>query len=532
MRALNRFFCSLILLVFFYIPNLHAFGDLTILQGSSSGTITIQSGGAGSMGSGDITDVNAGYGITVENSAGPSPTVNLKSDTTSYIQNRNTLQSGATFYVSSGTIQGQFRINGNQQIIQANDDSGAGNRVFYSTFTQNSAGSYFNSFIQHAYIPDTFNRGAYVISVSTTDFNFDHFGDSGIQLNLVPKSNQGGSVIQTILDQVTTINLSSSTSDFYTAVNIVNGKSLRLNDADNSAFISLESPSAIDYNQRYIMPISTNSAGKVLTIDNVGTSSVTLNWTTVSSSSGNSVVSSYGSIYTSSTSITQTGISTSTFIKATIFDHNGISNQTIPDFSNSQIAISSTGAYNLYAHISVSSTSIMNLPATLPHLYFEIRINGSSTGITDQVFASAQFATLAGQRILNQNDVVALYVKVDTATAISMVVNEAQLIVGGIGGAGASGNLSVITKTSTYTITDSDDIILSSSTSTPFTLTLPTAVGFSGDVKTVKKIDGSTNPITINTTSSQTIDSITSFTITTPYVSYDFVSDNSNWWIK
>ena len=41
---------------------------------------------------------------------GQLPGANLGSGSTNYIQNRNTLQSGATFYVSSGTVGGQFNI--------------------------------------------------------------------------------------------------------------------------------------------------------------------------------------------------------------------------------------------------------------------------------------------------------------------------------------------------------------------------------------------------------------------------------------
>lgn len=54
-----------------------------------------------------LQDINTGLEeVSVSSS-------NLPSGSTQYIQNRNTLQSGATFYVSSGTVAGDFRVTGN-----------------------------------------------------------------------------------------------------------------------------------------------------------------------------------------------------------------------------------------------------------------------------------------------------------------------------------------------------------------------------------------------------------------------------------
>ena len=59
---------------------------------------TASSGGAG----GTITGVTAGYGISGGGTSG-NVAVNLMTNSTSYIQNTSSLQSGTTFYVSSGT---------------------------------------------------------------------------------------------------------------------------------------------------------------------------------------------------------------------------------------------------------------------------------------------------------------------------------------------------------------------------------------------------------------------------------------------
>lgn len=56
----------------------------------------------GSSTIGDITGVTAGYGLTGGGTVG-TVQLNLAEDSTSYIQNRATLQTGTTFFVSSGT---------------------------------------------------------------------------------------------------------------------------------------------------------------------------------------------------------------------------------------------------------------------------------------------------------------------------------------------------------------------------------------------------------------------------------------------
>lgn len=71
--------------------------------------ITTDGGGGGGAGTGDIEGVTAGYGLTGGGTSG-TVTLNLAPDATDYIWNTNTLQSGATFYVSSGTVQGFFSV--------------------------------------------------------------------------------------------------------------------------------------------------------------------------------------------------------------------------------------------------------------------------------------------------------------------------------------------------------------------------------------------------------------------------------------
>jgi hypothetical protein len=85
------------------------------------------------------------------------------------------------------------------------------------------------------------------------------------------------------------------------------------------------------------------------------------------------------------------------------------------------------------------------------------------------------------------------------------------------------------TKTANYSVLVSDYYLRGDATSGAITLTLPTAVGFSGQTHIIKKIDSSANAVIIATTSSQTIDGATTLSLLTQYNSVTLVSNGTNW---
>ena len=90
----------------------------------------------------------------------------------------------------------------------------------------------------------------------------------------------------------------------------------------------------------------------------------------------------------------------------------------------------------------------------------------------------------------------------------------------------------VAAKSASYTLVDTDEVLVFTTTSGAMTATLPTAVGRTGKRFLVKKLGGSTaNPLTIATTSSQTIDGATTEVITVSGGFRELVSDGSNWHI-
>jgi thiamine pyrophosphokinase len=92
------------------------------------------------------------------------------------------------------------------------------------------------------------------------------------------------------------------------------------------------------------------------------------------------------------------------------------------------------------------------------------------------------------------------------------------------GGGGISRSINLISTSQTAGSTASTDYVYLISGTT--TLTLPTAVGNTNRY-TLKNVG--TNTVTINTTSSQTIDGSVSVTMAVQYTSLDLISDGTNW---
>ncbi|MCX6106259.1 MAG: hypothetical protein NTY08_10560 [Proteobacteria bacterium] len=85
------------------------------------------------------------------------------------------------------------------------------------------------------------------------------------------------------------------------------------------------------------------------------------------------------------------------------------------------------------------------------------------------------------------------------------------------------------TKTAAYTITATDSVIAADTSSGAFTVTLPSAASIAGRQYIIKKNDSSTNPLTIATTSSQTIDGAANAYLNFAGESLVVASDGSNW---
>jgi|GEM_PF-2059144 len=107
------------------------------------------------------------------------------------------------------------------------------------------------------------------------------------------------------------------------------------------------------------------------------------------------------------------------------------------------------------------------------------------------------------------------------------VTTTSDVTFANISGTGIS--LPFASKTSAYTITSSDYSIAADASSGAFDITLPTASGITGRIYFIKRINSGGNAVTVVTTSSQTIDGATTFSLSAQYASLMVQSNGSNW---
>lgn len=167
----------------------------------------------------------------------------------------------------------------------------------------------------------------------------------------------------------------------------------------------------------------------------------------------------------------------------------------------------------------------------------KIERNGSITYTGKQTFATP--TTSIASIVLPHGTAPTAPVNGDTWTTtaglfsrINGVTQQAAFLSGGTftGTVTAPGlRLGVTTRTGAYTAAATDYLILCNATTAAFAVTLPTAVGVTGLMFVIKKIDSSANAITVNTTSSQTIDGASTYSLPAQWNFVNLQSDGANW---
>lgn len=92
------------------------------------------------------------------------------------------------------------------------------------------------------------------------------------------------------------------------------------------------------------------------------------------------------------------------------------------------------------------------------------------------------------------------------------------------------GPVAISTKTSNYTVINSDNVLLGDATSGILQFSLPTAASAVGQVFFFKKIDSSGNAVVIKASGSELIDNANTLTISSQFVAVTLVSDGTQYW--
>lgn len=99
----------------------------------------------------------------------------------------------------------------------------------------------------------------------------------------------------------------------------------------------------------------------------------------------------------------------------------------------------------------------------------------------------------------------------------------------GLEWASVSNNLTIVSKTTTYTAVTTDDVILCDTSGGAWTLSLFAASGNTGKRLIIKKTTSDFTQLTIDANASETIDGATTTTIDTQFETLTIVCDGTNW---
>jgi hypothetical protein len=163
--------------------------------------------------------------------------------------------------------------------------------------------------------------------------------------------------------------------------------------------------------------------------------------------------------------------------------------------------------------------------------YLRITYDASPESGTSLAFVEFYFIRAGGQSSLGNRFLVPIYWDDNLNIGIGTTAPAAKLHI--IGDAIINGAFStkVTTVTANTTLNNTYHIVLANATNNAITITLPNATSCAGRQYIIKKIDSSTNAVTITPQLGQTIDDQASISITTQYDLIRIVSNGTNWYI-
>lgn len=195
--------------------------------------------------------------------------------------------------------------------------------------------------------------------------------------------------------------------------------------------------------------------------------------------------------------------------------------------TTSGTAVTTTSNYTVAAGVSTvfGSTGSGSITVTLP----AAASNVNRTITIEKLTTDANTVTVAtaGGDSINSNGITSFLISsTDSSVSVTAqgsglwIITNTQLIT------------QVVTKTTTYTASTLDNLILADTTSAAFTVTLPAASANKGKTLKIQKSSSDLNYVTIARAGSDTINGATSTLLNVQYEEVELVSDGtSNWYI-
>ncbi len=178
-------------------------------------------------------------------------------------------------------------------------------------------------------------------------------------------------------------------------------------------------------------------------------------------------------------------------------------------------AVVTTGGGGALAVSATTATEIGYLSGVTSALQTQITAKTDKSTLTTKGDIYAATAASTPARLAVGTD--GQYLKANSSTST------------GLEWASVSNNLTVVSKTTTYTATTTDDVILCDTSGGAWTLSLFAASGNSGKRLIIKKTTSDFTQLTIDANSTETIDGQTTTTLDTQFETLTIVCDGTNW---
>jgi hypothetical protein len=207
--------------------------------------------------------------------------------------------------------------------------------------------------------------------------------------------------------------------------------------------------------------------------------------------------------------------------------------------SEAQLAVSrgGTGAATLTGYVKGTGTSALTASATLPRADVatgtanHVLINSAGGALSSEASLAVTRGGTGLSAVATGDILYGSATNTVSRLAVGTNGNVLTLASGIPSWGSAALAASVVTKTSAYTATVNDDVILCSASGGAFTITLPAAATRTGKFLWIKKTDSTFSAVTVDGNGSETINGALTTTLNTQYEGIQIVSDGSNWTI-